>query len=65
MVGKEALPRVLVCIEGAGELESNNNLFSLTKGEVMLLPAVSGACPFVPKGNVILLEIALPEFQNR
>jgi mannose-6-phosphate isomerase len=64
MVGKEAMPRILVCIEGEGELESNYDLFSLAKGEVMLLPAVSGACPFVPKGKVVLLEIALPELEN-
>jgi mannose-6-phosphate isomerase len=61
MVGEEAVPRVLVCIEGTGELETHNDLFSLTKGEVMLLPAVCGACPFVPKDKVILLEIAVPE----
>jgi mannose-6-phosphate isomerase len=61
MVGKEAAHRILVCIEGTGELESNNDLFSLVKGDVMLLPAICGACPFVPKGNVILLEIAVPE----
>lgn len=60
MVGKEATPRVLVCIEGKGELESNNDLYSLKKGEVMLIPAVNGVCPFVPKGEVVLLEIALP-----
>ena len=61
MVGKEATPRVLVCIEGKGELESNNDLYSLGKGEVMLIPAVNGTCPFVPKGEMVLLEIALPE----
>lgn len=60
MVGKEATPRVLVCIEGKGELESHNDLYTLGKGEVMLIPAVSGECPFVPKGKVVLLEIALP-----
>jgi mannose-6-phosphate isomerase len=61
MVGKEATPRILVCIEGRGDLESNNDLYPLEKGDVMLIPAAIGACPFVPKGKVILLEIALPE----
>jgi len=61
MVGKEASPRILVCVEGKGDLESNNDIYTLDKGEVMLIPAVTGACPFVPKGKVILLEIALPE----
>ncbi|HEY5326673.1 MAG TPA: type I phosphomannose isomerase catalytic subunit [Mucilaginibacter sp.] len=60
MVGEEAAPRILVCIEGGGELESNNDLYTLDKGEVMLIPAVTGACPFVPRGKVVLLEIALP-----
>ena len=27
----------------------------------MLLPAVLGTCPFLPRGRVTLLEIALPE----
>ena len=62
MVGKDAVPRVLVCIEGEGEVEYSNEFYHLTKGEVMLLPATAGACPFVPKGEVILLELALPEF---
>ncbi|HEY4326190.1 MAG TPA: type I phosphomannose isomerase catalytic subunit [Mucilaginibacter sp.] len=61
MVGKEALPRILVCIEGTGELESNDEMFLLNKGEVMLLPAICGTCPFVPRTKVTILEIALPE----
>ncbi len=61
MVGKEATPRVLVCVEGSGDLESNNDFYSFTKGEVMLLPASVGSCPFVPKGNVVILELSLPE----
>ncbi|HEY2582298.1 MAG TPA: type I phosphomannose isomerase catalytic subunit [Mucilaginibacter sp.] len=64
MVGKEALPRILVCIGGKGELESSDEIFSLSKGEVMLLPAICGACPFVPRNKVTVLEIALPETQE-
>ncbi|MDF2433029.1 MAG: mannose-6-phosphate isomerase [Mucilaginibacter sp.] len=60
MVGKEAIPRVLVCIAGEGDLECNNEFYLFSKGEVMLLPAACGACPFVPRGEVTLLEIALP-----
>jgi len=59
-VGKAATPRVLVCIDGDGELEFNGDMYGLAKGEVMLLPAVAGACPFTPKGEVNVLEIALP-----
>jgi mannose-6-phosphate isomerase len=61
MVGKEATPRVLVCVDGKGELEASEDFYPLKRGEVMLIPAVNGACPFVPKGKVVLLEIALPE----
>jgi mannose-6-phosphate isomerase len=60
MVGKENTPRVLVCIEGEGDLECCDDIYNLAKGDVMLLPAVVGACPFVPKGKTIILEIALP-----
>jgi len=59
-VGQQGEPRVLVCIDGEGELESDNKHYSLSKGEVMLLPAISGICNFKPKGKVILLDIALP-----
>jgi mannose-6-phosphate isomerase len=61
LVGKEATPRVLVCMDGEGELESDKELYTLAKGEVMLIPAIAGACLFKPKRNVILLEVALPE----
>jgi len=61
MVGKLATCRILVSIEGNGEIEYNDELYSFKKGEVMLLPASVGSCPFVPKGKVVLLEIALPE----
>jgi mannose-6-phosphate isomerase len=61
MVGQEDTPRVLVCIDGEGELDNKNEFYPIKKGEVMLLPAVVGACPLVPKGGIVLLEIALPE----
>ena len=60
-VGVAKLPRVLVCIKGAGQLDHNGESFSVTRGEVFLLPATVGACAFRPSSSVILLEIALPE----
>ncbi len=60
MVGKEGYPRVLVCVDGEGDLECNNEFYVFQKGEVMLLPADCGACPLVPKGEITLLELALP-----
>ena len=60
-VGKNEIPRVLVCIEGEGKIESNNEHYTLSKGEVMLLPAVVGECFFEPNGKAVILELALPE----
>jgi mannose-6-phosphate isomerase len=60
MVGEKAGPRVLVCVEGEGDVEYSNDFYSISKGEVILLPASLGACPFVPRGNIILLELAIP-----
>ncbi|MDB5131811.1 MAG: yvyI [Mucilaginibacter sp.] len=60
MIGKKDTPRVLVCIEGTGDVEYNQGKYTLTKGDVMLLPAVVGACPLMPNGEIVLLEIALP-----
>jgi len=60
-VGENDTPRILVCVGGGGALESDNESYPLSKGEVMLLPAVAGQCNFIPKGKVVLLEIALPE----
>ncbi len=33
----------------------------LGEGDVMLLPAAVGECVYRPRGDVVLLEIALPE----
>jgi mannose-6-phosphate isomerase len=60
-VGKKETPRILVCIEGDGDVEFNGGKYKLTKGDVMLLPAIVGACPLTPRGRIILLEIAIPE----
>lgn len=60
-VGKNKSPVVLVCIEGEGEFFSDGKNYTLGKGEVMLLPAIIGKGTFVPKGKIIVLELALPE----
>jgi mannose-6-phosphate isomerase len=61
VVGMAGMPRVLVCIAGEGHLEYDGAIYAVDKGNVLLLPAVVGACSFQPRGAVILLEIALPE----
>jgi mannose-6-phosphate isomerase len=60
-VGAAGEPRVLVCIEGAGQVEHRGATYAVGKGDVWLLPAVVGACAFRPRGRVSLLEIAIPE----
>jgi len=60
-VGAPGIPRVLVCLEGSGWLEYDGTAYGIDKGEVWLLPAVSGACEFHPNSKVNVLEIALPD----
>jgi mannose-6-phosphate isomerase len=55
------VPRVLVCIEGEGQVEHDGATYAVGKGDVVVLPAVVGACAFRPRSAVNLLEIALPE----
>jgi mannose-6-phosphate isomerase len=59
-VGAAGVPRILVCLEGAGQLE-HGVADAVGKGDVWLLPAVTGACTFRPRGAVSVLEIAIPE----
>jgi mannose-6-phosphate isomerase len=61
IVGTAGVPRVLVCIDGAGHVEHGGASYAAGQGDVLLLPAVLGACVFRPSGKVSLLEIALPE----
>jgi mannose-6-phosphate isomerase len=60
-VGKQGVPRVLVCVAGRGQLEHDGATYAVRKGEVFLLPAVTGECTFRPCGAVNLLEIEIPE----
>jgi mannose-6-phosphate isomerase len=60
-VGAEGTPRVLVCIGGGGQLKHDGAHYGVGKGDVLLLPAVVGACLFQPQGAVTLLDISLAE----
>ena len=60
-VGAADEPRVLVCVEGIGNLEHNDAEFPMERGAVVLLPAAVGACRFRPERPVTLLEIAVPD----
>jgi mannose-6-phosphate isomerase len=60
-VGIEGTPRVLVCLAGDGQVEHDGADYAVGKGDVLLLPAVVGACLCRPSSPVSLLEISLPE----
>ena len=60
-VGAWGVPRVIVCIQGSGNIDSVGATYAVDRGEVWLLPAEIGVCAFLPNDEVILLEIAIPE----
>jgi mannose-6-phosphate isomerase len=60
-VGTEGTARVLVCIAGEGQVLHDGADYAIGKGDVLLLPAVVGACLCRPRGAMSLLEISLPE----
>ncbi len=60
MVGIKDQPTILVCIDGAGKMTYNNTEYSLSKGEVMLLPAIIGQLDLLPDSEITLLQIAIP-----
>jgi len=59
-VGAVDEPRVLICIDGEGDVEYMDEIYPMAKGGVTLLPASLGVRPFHPRGAVTLLEIAGP-----
>jgi mannose-6-phosphate isomerase len=60
-VGAPAAPRVLVCLQGVGQIEYDGGRYPVGGGEVWLLPAVVGISTFRPLDPVTLLEIAIPD----
>jgi len=60
-VGTPDAPRVLVCVQGAGQLEHDGETYAVAKGEVWLLPAVVGVCVVRPIEPITLFEIAIPK----
>jgi mannose-6-phosphate isomerase len=60
-VGAEGVPRVLVCVDGKGQIVHGGVTHAVGKGDVFLLPAEIGVCALQPRGGVTLLEIAIPE----
>ena len=60
-VGAEDLPRILVCIDGKGDIAFDGTNYGIKKGDVVLLPAELGVMDCIPQGKINLLEIAIPE----
>lgn len=60
-VGAADVPRILVCVGGAGQVEHGGAAYPIARGDVLLLPAVVGVCVLRPRRLVIILEVALPE----
>jgi mannose-6-phosphate isomerase len=59
-VGASNEPRVLICINGGGSISFNHSNYQVVKGNVILLPAIVGECPFKTSGNIELLEVGIP-----
>ena len=62
-VGAEGVPRIVLCIDGAGQIVHGGVTHAVGKGDVFLLPAEIGVAAFQPRGGVTLLEIAIPEHE--
>jgi mannose-6-phosphate isomerase len=59
-VGAAGECRVVVCVDGSGELESQGRRHSIATGDVVLLPAEVGECACRPDGEITLLECGIP-----
>jgi mannose-6-phosphate isomerase len=64
-VGVAGSPRVLVCIGGEGDVTHDGVSQHLNTGDVLLLPAVVGACLCQPRGSISLLEISWPDRSSK
>ncbi len=61
-VGASNEPRVITCIEGAGQITAAGSEFPIRMGDTFLLPASFGVCRLSPTGSLTVLETALPRF---
>jgi len=64
-VGAKGECRAVVCIGGAGEIESVGKRYPMTTGDTMLLPAAVGECACIPAREIVVLECGLPEAMAR
>jgi mannose-6-phosphate isomerase len=59
-VGSLMQPRVIVCLSGSGHLANGDAVYPFHQGDVLLLPAIIGACSCRPQGPMSVLEVSLP-----
>ena len=59
-VGFKDEPAILVCIDGSGSITFDNTEYVISKGEVLLLPAIIGQQALKPENEITLLQIAIP-----
>lgn len=59
-IGREGELRVIVCIEGNGQIYHLTEEYPLRKGDVYILPAQVGKCECQAGGLVHVLEISIP-----
>ncbi len=60
-VGATGEARILVCAEGEGSVISATEDTAMTRGDVVLLPAVVGLARFHPRAAATLFEISIPD----
>ena len=64
-VGFKDEPVILVGIAGKGTIPYREKDYSITTGEVMLIPAAIGQIALVPDHEITLLQIAIPKKANK
>ena len=63
-VGFKDEPTILVCIDGGGQMNYHKNEYTISKGEVMLIPASVGQLELHPDQKITLLQIAIPRIND-
>jgi len=59
--GAEGHCRIVIALEGQGELRHEGKKYAVNKGDVVLLPAEVGAVECRPQGDAVLLECGLAD----
>lgn len=63
-VGFKDEPTILVCLDGKASMQYNDSEYLITKGEVLLIPAIIGQLELKPASQITVLQIAMPATKN-